>query len=650
MDSSEIPFPDLNLAPEPLSTIPPKHQKPFIFPKIEPKLEPEEEDDPKPHLQNPNSHPKPFSSASEEADVYTEFLRISRLFQSAFAEKLRWGLGDAAVLHPDASLAMVPSAQSNPLLSAIVPASSAKRKRPRSGEMVRASPLGLQEQQCFRYSVRQTRLVYESLRVFLMREEDWAAANLELGKRGRADLKSAKAMMDRGMWLNRDKRIVGHVPGIDVGDHFFFRIEMCVVGLHGTPQAGIDYVPASRTSSREPIATSIIVSGGYEDDEDGGDVIIYTGQGGKERHFQRHSVHQKLQGGNLALERSLHYGIEIRVIRGFKWDGSPTGKIYVYDGLYRVIKYWLDVGKSGFGVYKYKLVRIAGQPDMGSVVINFAQKLKNDPLSMRPNGYLSLDMSKGKEKLPVYLFNDVDGDAEPMHYDYLTNPVYPPFTVEGSVGGGCDCVSGCSFGCSCIRKNGGQLVYDSSAILLRGKPLIYECGRMCRCPPNCQNRVTQMGVKHQLEVFRSRETGWGVRSLDLIRAGAFICEYSGIVLTEQQAAVIAMNGDNLIHPNRFPGRWVEWGDISSVFPQYIRPAFPTLPQLNFAMDVSRMRNVACYFSHSSSPNVLVQFVLYDHYNVLYPHLMLFAMENIPPLRELSIDYGVADGWTGKLSL
>eukprot|EP00268_Persea_americana_P030655 TRINITY_DN2970_c0_g1_i7.p1 TRINITY_DN2970_c0_g1~~TRINITY_DN2970_c0_g1_i7.p1 ORF type:complete len:691 (-),score=102.33 TRINITY_DN2970_c0_g1_i7:299-2371(-) len=652
MDSS-IPFIDLNLLPD---------SPPLLSPKIEPKLEPAEEERGPPALPNlPNLNnlfsidsPNPSSDSpqyvapiaeisAEEADISSEFLQISQIFRAAFAEKLRRRYRDVSVLEPG-SLAVIPSGPETPSSSsAIVPATKSKRQR--SAEMVRVSGIGAYEHQYFNNQMRKTRMTYESLRLFLIQEEEDRG-----GGRIRADLKAAAAMMDRGLWLNRDKRIIGHIPGVHVGDPFFFRMEMCVIGLHGQVQAGIDYVAASRSSSGEPIATSIIVSGGYEDDEDGGDVIIYTGQGGKERHFQRHNVHQKLEGGNLALERSLHYGIEIRVIRGFKWDGSPTGKIYVYDGLYRVINYWLDVGKSGFGVYKYKLVRIAGQPDMGSVVMNFAHNLKNDPLSMRPNGYLSLDMSKGKEKLPVYLFNDVDGDAEPMHYDYLANPVYPPFTVEGSVGGGCDCVSGCSFGCSCIRKNGGQLVYDSSAILLRGKPLIYECGRMCRCPPNCQNRVTQMGVKHQLEVFRSRETGWGVRSLDLIRAGAFICEYSGIVLTEQQAAVIAMNGDNLIHPNRFPGRWVEWGDISSVFPQYIRPAFPTLPQLNFAMDVSRMRNVACYFSHSSSPNVLVQFVLYDHYNVLYPHLMLFAMENIPPLRELSIDYGLADGWTGKLSL
>jgi len=63
-----------------------------------------------------------------------------------------------------------------------------------------------------------------------------------------------------------------------------------------------------------------------------------------------------------------------------------------------------------------------------------------------------------------------------------------------------------------------------------------------------------------------------------------------------------------------------------------------------------MRNLACYMSHSSSPNVLVQLVLYDHSNLAFPHLMLFAMENIPPLRELSIDYGESDDLMGKLSI
>ncbi|GER48365.1 SU(VAR)3-9 homolog 9 [Striga asiatica] len=84
----------------------------------------------------------------------------------------------------------------------------------------------------------------------------------------------------------------------------------------------------------ESIATSIIVSGGYEDDEDAGDVIVYTGQGGQDKNG-RQVKDQRLERGNLAMERNMHYGIEVRVIRDFKYEGSC--KVYVYDGLYKVV-------------------------------------------------------------------------------------------------------------------------------------------------------------------------------------------------------------------------------------------------------------------------------------------------------------------------
>jgi euchromatic histone-lysine N-methyltransferase len=55
-------------------------------------------------------------------------------------------------------------------------------------------------------------------------------------------------------------------------------MELCVVGLHMQIQAGIDYLSKSMRSNGEPIATSVIVSGGYKDDMelDDGDVIILT--------------------------------------------------------------------------------------------------------------------------------------------------------------------------------------------------------------------------------------------------------------------------------------------------------------------------------------------------------------------------------------
>ncbi|KAL5990239.1 Histone-lysine N-methyltransferase member suvh2 [Asimina triloba] len=620
---------------------------PLLVPKLEPKLEPPEEEEiaaAADQIPPPNPNPNPVKQEivpASESDIYAEFLRISRLFHSAFAGKLSC---DA----PIDSLPIVPTIPELSLASAIVhapPPPPPPPKRPRSSEMVRVTALTVHDQHHFRNLVRRTRIIYESLRLFLLSEDAAAGA---LGRRNRADLKASATMMERGLWLNRDQRIIGSIPGIDVGDMFVFRMELCVVGLHGQVQAGIDYVPGVRSSNGEPIATSIIVSGGYEDDEDKGDVIIYTGHGGRAGKQMQHSVHQQLQGGNLALERSRYYGIEIRVIRGFKWENSPTGKIYVYDGLYRIVDCWLDVGRSGFGVYKYRLLRMVGQPEMGTAILKFAEGLRSNPVLLPP-GYMCLDISRGKENLPVFLFNDIDEDCEPMMFDYLVRPVYPPSTVQEARSSGCECISGCFGGCCCVQRNGDRLPYDENGILLKGKPFVYECGSSCRCPPHCQNRVSQRGAKHRFEVFRSRETGWGVRSLDFIRAGSFICEYTGIVLAKKQAAVVMMNGDGLIHPNRFPDRWAEWGDLSAVYPQHPRPAPSPFPPPSFAMDVSSTRNVACYFSHSCSPNVFVQFVLHDHFDASYPHLMLFAMENIPPLRELSIDYGIGDEWLGKAS-
>lgn len=572
--------------------------------------------------------------------------RLAELFLSSGLQ----GVGDIPVLpdtDPD-SLALVSVPDPETHVSNVVLTSNGSRKyQTRSSELVRVTGLGPEDRRYFRDETRKTRMVFDSLRVFAIAEDE-KRRDMMGSRRTRGDLKAAAVMRERGLWLNRDKRVVGDIPGVLMGDVFFFRMEMCVIGLHGQAQAGIDYVPISQSSNGEPIATSVIVSGGYEDDEDSGDVIVYTGHGGQDKNG-RQVMHQKLECGNLAMERSMNYGIEVRVIRGFKYEGSPSGKVYVYDGLYKVAETWFDVGKSGCGVFKFKLVRIENQEEMGSAMMKFALRLRLQPLDARPSGYVSLDLSRKKEKFPVYFYNDIDADHDPNYFDYLVTTIFPPYLFNGNTSG-CDCAGACLDDCFCAKKNGGEFAYDLNGILVRGKPLVFECGPHCSCPPTCRNRVTQKGIRNRFEVFRSRETGWGVRSMDLIQAGSFICEYAGIVLTREQAHIFTMNGDSLIYPNRFAKRWKEWGNLSQVFCDYVTPTYPSVPPLDFALDVSRMRNVACYMSHSSCPNVMVQLVLYDHNNISFPHLMLFAMENIPPMRELSLDYGVEDESAGKLAI
>ncbi|KAI4369726.1 hypothetical protein MLD38_018140 [Melastoma candidum] len=647
----------LNLNPNPtLDLLPPSHNSTstsaptpaFLTPKKEPEPEPEpeplDETDAFPSFNAPFSPSPPYTSDGSPRDdpsVFSEFHRVSELFRTSFSSRhpesmvLDPDSGAIVPVPPDDSASRPPAASPSSLVDA---RQSIRRKTTMA--LVRATELSVEGHRYFRDVVRRRGKSFAGVRILSMAQD---------GNRRhvRGDMVAWSAMSAQKLCLHREKRIVGAIPGVKVGDFFMYRAEMMVVGLHCQPQAGIDYLPAFQSPNGEPIATSIVVSGGYEDDEDAGDVIIYSGHGGQDK-FNKQCADQKLEGGNLAMERSMRYGIEVRVIRGIKHDNKLTNKVYVYDGLYKILDCWFDVGKSGFGVYKYKLVRMEGQPEMGSAIMRHARSIKISPLSVRPEGILSLDLSLAKESVPVLVFNDIDNDNEPLRYEYLVSSIFPPFVIH-SVGNstGCECVSSCGVDCFCLKKNGGEMVYDQNGFLLKGRPMISECGPFCKCPPFCHTRVTQKGMKHRLEIFRSREVGWGVRSLDLIPAGAFVCEYAGIVLTKDQAQIFAVSGDSLINPGRFTPKWEEWGDISDVFPDYVRPPHSSDPPLDFAMDVSKMRNVACYISHSSVPNVMVQNVLYEHSNLCFPHLMLFAMENIPPMGMISLDYGVSNENTGK---
>jgi putative restriction endonuclease len=65
----------------------------------------------------------------------------------------------------------------------------------------------------------------------------------------------------------------GEVLGIKEGQKFVSRKALIEAGLHRSIQHGID------GNGNEGVA-AIVVSGGYEDDRDFGDEIIYTGHGG----------------------------------------------------------------------------------------------------------------------------------------------------------------------------------------------------------------------------------------------------------------------------------------------------------------------------------------------------------------------------------
>ncbi|CAN1807697.1 Histone-lysine N-methyltransferase SUVR4 [Linum perenne] len=75
--------------------------------------------------------------------------------------------------------------------------------------------------------------------------------------------------------------------------------------------------------------------------------------------------------------------------------------------------------------------------------------------------------------------------------------------------------------CPLARIKNESMTSKCSGHLIR--KFIKECGIKCRCHMSCANRVVQREGK-----------GWGVRALQDLPRGTFVCEYAGEILTNTE--------------------------------------------------------------------------------------------------------------------
>ena len=150
-------------------------------------------------------------------------------------------------------------------------------------------------------------------------------------------------------------RVFGSIPGHPARTLYESRGALSRAGVHRPLRAGI-------SGSAAEGADSIVLSGGYEDDRDDGDVVVYTGQGGRDPRSGRQRSHQMLLRGSLALSRSRLLALPVRVVRGsaLRSAYAPV-RGYRYDGLYRVSGEWKERGRAGFLVWRFRLEKMAGE-------------------------------------------------------------------------------------------------------------------------------------------------------------------------------------------------------------------------------------------------------------------------------------------------
>ena len=156
---------------------------------------------------------------------------------------------------------------------------------------------------------------------------------------------------------------------------------------------------------------------------------------------------------------------------------------------------------------------------------------------------------------------------------------------------------------------------------------VFECNSRCSCSKSCQNRVVQNGQHLQLQVFKTKLKGWGLRTLENIKKFTFVCEYAGELISIKEAK---MRAQELTH---------ETGNYLIVLREHssnVNQILRTHVDAHFHGGASR------FINHSCNPNLVMVPVRVDS---IVPQLALFAARNIDIGEELSFDYsGEFDHW------
>ncbi|XRB06894.1 histone-lysine N-methyltransferase [Pycnococcus provasolii] len=204
-----------------------------------------------------------------------------------------------------------------------------------------------------------------------------------------------------------------------------------------------------------------------------------------------------------------------------------------------------------------------------------------------------------------------------------------------------------------------------------------------------EQAVVRNGPTKRLEVYRTEGKGWGVRCWDQIEAGDFVCEFTGEILSNDEAATRCKANDHaneymfelgssgvnklgcLLDPMKHRGeleenvdgfdaeRYLarceaeekgeeidEDDDRQIASPSAIRAMLKAGGVSNdeamtgFELDGLRGGSVARLINTSKEPNLFIQMVCTsENWDIRQARLCLFAMKQIPAMTELTYDYG-----------
>ncbi|XP_075868086.1 histone-lysine N-methyltransferase EHMT2 isoform X4 [Nelusetta ayraudi] len=257
------------------------------------------------------------------------------------------------------------------------------------------------------------------------------------------------------------------------------------------------------------------------------------------------------------------------------------------------------------------------------VALQINRKLKRGITNriIRTERIICSDIAQGYENVPIPCVNAVDDEGCPSDYKYVSeNCETSAMNIDRNITHLQHC--GCTDDCSSSNCLCGQLSircwYDKDQRLLQEfnkiePPLIFECNMACSCFRTCKNRVVQAGIKVRLQLYRTEKMGWGVRALQDIPQGSFICEYVGELISDAEADVREDDSYLFDLDNKD-------GEV-------------------YCIDARYYGNISRFINHLCDPNLIPVRVFMLHQDLRFPRIAFFSSRDILSGQELGFDYG-----------
>ncbi|CAF2905605.1 unnamed protein product [Rotaria sp. Silwood2] len=287
------------------------------------------------------------------------------------------------------------------------------------------------------------------------------------------------------------------------------------------------------------------------------------------------------------------------------------------------------------------------------------------------------DLSNGQELIEISVYNDIDNE-KPDNFTYITqirpfdNRIYAAYN-DTNMTSCCDCVDNCSdrMKCACFRKTLHQALLNHDPLVIEKQknrntlsniiksigyqrkrllnPVssgIYECNSKCSCHrKHCTNRLVQQGLFVQLQLFKDKNKGWGLRTLHDLPRGTFICQYVGELITSDQGHERVQTMDDKYQTSLDLVRQIYY-EVNNDDDDIDDDDDDDEP---YVIDGSLYSNLGKYFNHSCNPNMYIQNVFIESHDLHFPSLALFTSTRVKAGEAATATAGATAITTASLS-